>query len=183
MGLPAPLAPVHLLWINLVTDGLPPLALAAEPVSKNILNHSTRPSPQGFFNKDFYKEMVLAGIVTSVLTMAVYIYCLKHENEITARTYAFSFLVFAELFRSFASRSEQKTFFQVGYRSNIYHLIAVAFPIGFQISLHHIKVFREIFKVELITWTETLVLLALTLIPVTIIELRKLLTFSKVEKL
>ncbi|MDD4976813.1 MAG: cation-translocating P-type ATPase, partial [Bacteriovorax sp.] len=87
MGLPAPLAPVHLLWINLVTDGLPSLALAAEPVPKNILGFSKRPSPQGFFDKSFYKEMAFVGIVTSVLTLAVYVYSLKHEDEITARTH------------------------------------------------------------------------------------------------
>ncbi len=181
LGLPAPLAPVHLLWINLVTDGLPSLALAAEPVPKNVLAFSKRPSPKDFFDKSFYKEMAFVGIMTSILTLGVYVYSLKHEDEITARTHAFSFLVFAELFRSFASRSEHKTFFQMGMQSNIYHLIAVAIPIIFQISLHHVRFFRGVFKVETINWIECLILLGLTLIPVSLIEIRKWMKHNKAE--
>ncbi|MGZ3789997.1 MAG: cation-translocating P-type ATPase [Bacteriovorax sp.] len=174
LGLPAPLAPVHLLWINLVTDGLPSLALAAEPVPKNVLALTKGPSPQGFFDQSFYKEMAFVGTITSVFTLALYTYCLKFENELIARTYAFSFLVFAELFRSFASRSEQKTFFEMGVRSNIYHLIAVIAPIVFQISLLHIEFFRGIFKVEALNWMECLALIILALIPASMIELKKL---------
>lgn len=178
-GLPAPLAPVHLLWINLVTDGLPSLALAAEPVPINVLGLTTKPSPQGFFDKDFYNEMFFVGIITAVFSFAVYVYSLKYENEAIARTHVFSFLVFAELFRSFACRSEKKTILQMGIRSNIYHVIAVAIPIIFQIGLHHTDVFRNIFKVEHINWTECFILIALTLIPVSMIELKKWLKHSK----
>ena len=118
--------------------------------------------------------MTFVGILTSVLTLAVYGYSLRNEDEITARTHAFSFLVFAELFRSFACRSEHKTFFQMGLTSNLYHLAAVAIPISFQIILHHTELFRGIFKVNSISWTECFVMFALTLIPVTIIEVRKI---------
>lgn len=174
LGWPAPLAPIHLLWINLVTDGLPALALAAEPVPKNVLGFTKRPSPTTFFDRNFYHEMTFVGLLTSILTLAVYGYSLKNEDEITARTHAFSFLVFAELFRSFACRSEHKTFFQMGLNSNLYHLAAVAIPISFQIVLHHSEFFRGIFKVNEISWTDCFVMFALTLIPVTIIEVKKI---------
>jgi Ca2+-transporting ATPase len=173
VGWPAPLAPIHLLWINLVTDGLPALALAAEPVPKNVLGFTKRPSPTTFFDRPFYREMAFVGIITSILTLAIYGYSLRTEDEITARTHAFSFLVFAELFRSFACRSEHKTFFQMGLTSNIYHLVAVAIPITFQIVLHHTELFRDLFKVKEISWTECFVMFSLTLIPVTAIEVRK----------
>jgi Ca2+-transporting ATPase len=173
VGWSAPLAPIHLLWINLVTDGLPALALAAEPVPKNVLGFTKRPSPATFFDRAFYREMIFVGLITSVLTLAVYGYSLKTEDEITARTHAFSFLVFTELFRSFACRSEHKTFFQMGLTSNIYHLVAVTIPISFQILLHHTEVFRDLFKVKEISWTECFVMFSLTLIPVTFIEIRK----------
>ncbi|MDZ4084231.1 MAG: cation-translocating P-type ATPase [Bdellovibrionales bacterium] len=174
LGWPAPLAPIHLLWINLVTDGLPALALAAEPVPENVLGSTKKPSPSTFFDRSFYREMTFVGLLTSILTLAVYGYSLKNEDEITARTHAFSFLVFAELFRSFACRSEHKTFFQMGLTSNLYHLAAVTIPISFQIILHHTEFFRGIFKVNEISWTECFVMFALTLIPVTIIEVRKI---------
>lgn len=173
VGWPAPLAPIHLLWINLVTDGLPALALAAEPVPKNVLGFTQRPSPATFFDKPFYREMIFVGLVTSILTLAVYGYSLRTEDAITARTHAFSFLVFAELFRSFTCRSEHKTFFQMGLTSNIYHLVAVTIPISFQIMLHHTGFFRDLFKVKEISWLECFVIVSLTLIPVTVIEIRK----------
>lgn len=170
VGLPAPLAPIHLLWINLVTDGLPALALAAEPVPKNVLSAIKRPSPTSFFDEGFYREMIFVGLLTAGLTLAVYAYSLKTADELTAKTHAFTFLVFAELLRSFACRSETKTFFQLGLTSNVYHLLAVAFPITFQLFLHHTSFFREVFKVKEISWTECALLFLLTLIPLLLIE-------------
>lgn len=172
-GWPAPLAPIHLLWINLVTDGLPSLALAAEPVPKDALTNTRRPSPGSFFDKEFYKEMAFVGIITAVMALAVYGYSIRYEDEATARTHVFSFLVFAELFRSFACRSEVKTIFQMGLRSNLYHLAAVAIPITFQFSLHHTETFQGIFKVHSVGWAECLPLVALTLVPALLLEARK----------
>lgn len=177
-GWPAPLAPIHLLWINLVTDGFPSLALAAEPVPKDALK-GKRPSAKTFFDKKFYKEMVFIGGVISIMALIIYGYMLKTTDELTARTHVFSFLVFAELFRSFACRSEEKTFFQMGASSNIYHLVAIAIPFVFQISLHHTGYFLEIFKVSLLTWTECLTMIGLTLIPVSLVEIRKIIKQRK----
>ncbi len=172
-GFPVPLDPIHLLWINLVTDGLPSLALAAEPVPQGMLESSSRPSPKNFFDRQFYGEMTFIGVTVAVMALGVYAYSLKTEDEVTARTHVFSFLVFAELFRSFACRSDVKTFFQVGPLSNLYHLGAVAVPITFQFILHHTTWFEKVFDVKPISWTECWVLLALTLVPVTAIEVRK----------
>lgn len=173
MGWPTPLAPIQLLWINLVTDGLPSLALAMEPVPKNVLKASTKPSPRTFFDRSFYKETAFVGIITSIMTLAIYAYMLKTTDEAMAKTYVFSFLVFSELFRSFACRSDRLTAFQMGLTSNLFHLAAVAIPVTFQIFLHHFDLFRDLFKVEMIGWGDCLILILLTLIPVTLIELKK----------
>lgn len=172
-GWPAPLAPIHLLWINLVTDGFPSLALAAEPVPSNVLEGKT-PSSKNFFNRHFYKEMFFIGFITAIMALALYGYLLKTSDELTARTYAFSFLVFAELFRSFACRSDEKTFFQMGAFSNIYHLISVAIPLVFQIWLHHNDTFQSVFKVKHLEWQDCLIMIGVTLLPVTFLELRKI---------
>jgi len=173
LGWAPPLAPIHLLWINLVTDGLPSLALAAEPVPVNVLEQTKRPSPTSFFDKNFYTEMIIVGVLTAILSLGVYGYSLRMEDEVTARTHVFSFLVFSELFRAFACRSDTKTFFQMKWTSNFYLLLAVSIPIGFQLFLHHSEFFSNLFKVKDISWTECFVMLGITLIPVSIIELRK----------
>ncbi len=173
MGWPVPLAPIHLLWINLVTDGLPSLALAAEPVPPDILHSSRRPSPRNFFDREFNVEMAFIGVTVAAMALAVYGYSLRIEGELTARTHVFSFLVFAELFRSFASRSETKTFFQLGPLSNAYHLLAVSIPMTFQMLLHHTDWFTGLFKVHQLGWGECLPLVALTLVPATVLEVRK----------
>jgi P-type Ca2+ transporter type 2C len=173
MGWPVPLAPIHLLWINLVTDGLPSLALAAEPVPPDILHTSRKPSARNFFDREFNVEMVFIGVTVAAMALAVYGYSLRAEGELTARTHVFSFLVFAELFRSFASRSETKTFFQLGPLSNAYHLLAVSIPMTFQMLLHHTDWFTGLFKVHQLGWGECLPLVALTLVPATALEVRK----------
>jgi P-type Ca2+ transporter type 2C len=173
LGMPAPLAPIHLLWINLVTDGLPALALAAEPVPKNVLGNTKRPSPGTFFDRDFYQEMAFIGGITAVMALIVYGYSLQIADETTARTHVFSFLVFAELFRSFACRNDQKTIFQLGFASNLYHVLAVAVPVSFQLTLHHTELFQDIFKVIPISWYDCVIMGLLTLVPVTLVEMRK----------
>jgi Ca2+-transporting ATPase len=108
------------------------------------------------------------------MSLAIYGYELRTSDAQTARTHLFSFLVFAELFRSFASRSESRTFFHLGPVSNVYHLGAVAIPIAFQFLLHHFVIFQEVFKVKSVGWQECGILLALALVPVTLIEIAKL---------
>ncbi|MBY0516899.1 MAG: cation-translocating P-type ATPase [Bacteriovoracaceae bacterium] len=173
MGWPAPLAAIHLLWINLVTDGFPSLALAAEPVPKDVLKGKA-PSSKTFFDKLFYREMILIGSISAFMALALYGYMLRTTDELTARTYVFSFLVFVELFRSFASRSETRTFFEMGVTSNVYHLIAVAIPISFQIFLHHSGYFLEVFKVTHLDWTSCLFMIGITLVPVSFLEMKKI---------
>jgi P-type Ca2+ transporter type 2C len=173
MGWPTPLMPIHLLWINLVTDGMPSLALAAEPVPKDILQSSPRPSPKNFFDKIFYQEMVLIGFVIAAFALAIYGYTLKTQGLAMARTYVFCFFVFEELFRSFACRSETKNFFQLGIFSNNYHLLAVCIPLILQILVVEVDWFGDIFKIQKISWNDGLILLALTLVPTTILETRK----------
>jgi Ca2+-transporting ATPase len=172
-GWPAPLAPVHLLWINLVTDGLPALALASEPVPPAGLREMRRPSPAGF-EKRFFWGTGLIGLLSAVTTLAVYGVSLTYGDELTARTNAFSFLVFEELFRSFASRSDTRTFFQMRVRSNLFHLGAALVPVGFQMVLLHVPAFNLMFKTAPLGWTACLFFFGLSLVPVTMIEVWKL---------
>ena len=171
LGLPIPLSPLSLLWINLVTDGFPSLALAAEPVEKDYLNNSIRPSPESFFDKKFMYEMYFVGILMTLLEVSVYYFGLKNYDVLTARSYAFTLLVYLCLFRSFSCRSDKKIYFDLPY--NHWQLASVLIPIVFQFIFQYTKLFQELFKVRSLSISENGILFVLGFIPVTIIEIVK----------
>lgn len=172
IGLPMPFVPLSLLWINLVTDGFPSLALAAEPVEKDFLLHNKNPSPASFFSKFFMMEMFFVGILMTVICLSVYAYQMNVSSEQTARSYAFNLLVYLCLFRSFSCRSGTRTYMQL--KLNPYHLFSVAIPLVLQLGLESVPLFQQLFSISEISFKEHIFLIALSIIPVSLVELRKL---------
>lgn len=177
IGLPVPVAPLALLWINLVTDGFPSLALAAEPVSKDYLSTSHRPSPESFFDKSFMRELYLVAALMTVIELVVYYYVFKTQDPLSAKSIAFNLLVYLCLFRSFSCRSEEKTFFELPF--NPWHLASVIIPLLFQTGLQNVEVFQRLFKVRALTLEETAVIFGLSLLPVTAVEIVKIIRRRK----
>lgn len=175
-GMPIPLLPINLLWINLVTDGLPSLALAAESVPSHYLEESSKPSEKTFFDLAFYTEMIVSGFMITFLGLGLYYYGLKNFDLLTARSYAFTFFVYAQIFRSFANRSESKTFFQM--KPNLYHLGACAIPLVCQILIQQFDVLLDIFNMQSLSLNENFFLFVISLIPVTTLELVKFARFA-----
>jgi Ca2+-transporting ATPase len=171
IGWPIPLLSLNILWVNLVTDGLPSLALAAERVPADYLRESTKPSPRTFFDKAFYQEMILVSVVIATLSLGVYYYGLTKFDLLTARSLAFSFLVYIVLFRSFTCRSETKTFFEL--KLNWYHLIAVLIPMTFQLGIQRFDFILSVFKIKALPLSMSIILLGLALIPVVLVESNK----------
>lgn len=172
MGLPLPFVPISLLWINLVTDGFPSLALAAEPVEKGLLETHSHPSPKNFFSQGFMRELFLVAIIMSILELSIYYYMLQRTDVHIAKSYAFNLLVYMSLFRSFSCRSEVRTYWQLPV--NYYHIGAVTVPILLQIILENTSFFQTLMDISSITIMEHLVLMFLAIIPVTIIECKKI---------
>lgn len=172
LALPIPLTPISLLWINLVTDGFPSLALAAEPVEKNFLSTSKNPSPSSFFDRKFMSELYLVAFLMTAIVMAVYMYALSSLDVLTARSYCFTLLVYLSLFRSFSCRSEKKTFFELPL--NLWHISSVIIPVTLQFALQHIKVFQDLFGVRVLSVAESSILFLLSILPVTVVELMKI---------
>lgn len=173
LGMPVPLAPLSLLWINLVTDGLPSLALASEPVKRGSLKFSKRPSPSSFFDRAFYTELFFVGLLSTVLGLIIYDYSLQHYDLLSARSYMFNYMVYLCLFRSFSCRSETQTFFELKF--NPIHLTSVVVPVVFQALVQYTELFQQLFKVRVVELSENLILIGISLIPVTFVEVYKLL--------
>lgn len=172
LGLPVPLTPLCLLWINLVTDGFPSLALAAEPAEKGLLKTSGGPSPESFFDRQFMREMIYVGLIMTAIELIVYNYVFKTSGMLSARSYAFTLLVYLCLFRSFSCRSDSKTFFELPF--NPWHLGSVVLPIVLQVFIQRTEAYEALFKVRSLSFEENIYLFVLGIIPVTILELVKL---------
>ncbi|MCO6429666.1 MAG: cation-translocating P-type ATPase [Deltaproteobacteria bacterium] len=173
VGLPMPLLPIHLLWINLVTDGLPALCLASDPISPGIMRAQPRNRTQGLADKSFMGGIALTGALTASVTMVAYLYGLFLVNEMTATTYAFATLVFAELLRSFGARSETESIIKVGLHTNFRLVVVVAIGIFIQLASHHSEVLSSVFRTQTVGLRECVALLLLGSLPLVVTELIK----------
>ncbi|EKJ86019.1 Ca2+-transporting ATPase [Leptospira meyeri] len=179
IGLPIPLLPVHLLWINLVTDGLPALFLASDPIDTDVMEAQPKSSTENLINKDFITNMCLTGVLTSLTTLGVYLYGLEYESEEIARTHAFAVLVFIELFRSLSIRSE-KPIWRTNLFGNMKLLILILITASVQIFGHHSEFFRSILKTSILDWVDCFMLLGVSIVPIFILEMYKV-AISKIK--
>lgn len=173
VGLPAPLLPIHLLWINLVTDGLPALCLATDPIDSDVMKQRPRDQHESLANGGFLRTMFFTGFLTAGVSFAVYFYALKTETPEMARTHAFATLVFAELLRSFGARSETRLLWQMNLFSNRNLFAVVAISFGIQVWSHHNAWLATLLKTSLIPLSHCLMLLAVSSVPLLVLEAHK----------
>ncbi|MDO8541497.1 MAG: cation-translocating P-type ATPase [Opitutaceae bacterium] len=173
LGLPAPLLPIHLLWINLVTDGLPALCLATDPIDSDVMKRRPRRRSERITDRRFLGSMLLTGCLTAGVSFAVYLHVLKTQTPETARTYAFAVLVFAELLRAFGARSETKPVWRIPLFTNVSLVVVVAISFGLQVWSQHNATLGRFLKTSSMPFADGLLLLALGSIPLVILELVK----------
>lgn len=179
LGWPAPLVPIHLLWINLVTDGVPALALTMEPPEVGIMRRTPRPPGQSMLTWAMGGRLLLQGLLVAgaALTAFAIVYLKNPDSPETlahARTTAFCVLVYAELFRAWAARSATRTFWQLGAFSNPYLFGAVTISALLQLCLILLPFTRPVFDATSHGKWEWEAIVILSLTPVTVIELIKL---------
>jgi P-type Ca2+ transporter type 2C len=179
LGLPLPLLPVHILWVNLVTDGLPALALVADPTDPRALERPPRPPAEAILNRRQWRNILITGVLEGALIIAVFAWTLatgpRGEAGLAyARTMAFTVIVFAEMFRAFAARSEDLIFWEVGAFSNLRLVGVVVITIALQLALDYFPATQAVFGLAPLDLSELARALFIGLIPVTVIELAKL---------
>ncbi|MHB9006854.1 MAG: cation-translocating P-type ATPase [Limisphaerales bacterium] len=173
IGLPAPLLPIHLLWINLVTDGLPALCLATDPIDPDVMKRDPRHRSERITSRGFLSTLFLTGLLTAGVAFAVYLYMLRVGTLETARTYAFTALVFAELLRSFGARSETRPLWHIPLFSNLSLVVVVALSFSLQVGSQHFAFLSRLLKTSPVPFVDGLLLLALGAIPLLALELVK----------
>jgi Ca2+-transporting ATPase len=174
LGLPVPLLPLHLLWVNLVTDGLPALALVMDPAPPDALDRPPRSPGRPMLESAEWRMVAATGTLEAAIVLGVYAWSLRHDGIDGARNLAFSTLVFAELLRAFAARHPLRTFWEVGAFTNLRLLAVVTVSGAVQVALHHVPVVQRIFHVQPLSLSDGALAIGLGLVPVTILEVSKL---------
>jgi Ca2+-transporting ATPase len=148
-GLPLPLLPVQILWINLVTDGLPALALATDPAPPDVMRRAPRPPQAPVLERDRLLLLAGEGLFMAVLTMGVFASCLygMDQNLDRARSLTFTVLVVAQLFHAFNCRSTRESVFRLGFHTNPRLLWAVVGSAMLQTIIIGTAWTRDMFKV------------------------------------
>jgi Ca2+-transporting ATPase len=174
VGLPLPLLPLHLLWINLVTDGLPALALVTDPADPDVMTRPPRRPDEPMLARAQWKLVAWTGLIEASVTLGVFTWALEARGLDGARNLAFSVLVFGELLRAFAARSPDRLFWETGAFTNLRLLGVVVFSIVLQLGLHHLPWTQTLFQLGPLSLSDCVLALGLGLIPVSVLELTKL---------
>ena len=179
MGLPVPFAPVHLLFINLLTDSLPALAIGMEPADERLLDEKPRDPKTGIMTRDFIMTMIAEGVLIAVVTMTAYHIGIA-GNLAKASTMAFATLTMARLFHGFNCRSKE-SIFEIGLGSNKYSLYAFAAGVCLLALVIFVPFLHSVFSVENLSATAIAQIIGLSFIPTVIIQLVKLCRNKKGE--
>lgn len=168
MALPVPFAPVHLLFINLLTDSLPALAIGMEPADAELLNEKPRNPKENILTKDFTIAMLLQGGLIAMATMCAY-YTGLGDGADKAATMAFATLTLARLFHGFNCRSKE-SIFKIGLFSNKYSVYAFVAGAAFLAAALFIPALHSVFSVVELAAADIGIIIALAFLPTVIIQ-------------
>ncbi|MDD5948187.1 MAG: cation-translocating P-type ATPase, partial [Lachnospiraceae bacterium] len=185
MALPVPFKPVHLLFINLLTDSLPALAIGMEPPEKDLLAQKPRSPKEGILTKNFLLRILIQGGLIAICSMTAFYMGLK-VNTATASTMAFATLTLARLFHGFNCRSDH-SIFKIGFRRNWYSLGAFCTGALLLACVLFFPFLHSMFEVAPLTVSQAGFIVLLALLPTILIQLYKVVwenrkTSGNVEK-
>ncbi len=175
LGLPLPLHPLHILWINLVTDSIPAVTLSIEPACKGIMKRKPRPFKETIF-KGIVSPILIIGGLGFLMALAIfaYIYFIEDGGVDRARTMAFTFIVLFKLFFVFSCRSFTTNILKLGFLTNKKMILAVLFSCVLQLIVVHTPLMQVFFKTVSLTYIDWLILLPLSVSGLAFMEIRKI---------
>ncbi|WP_455198824.1 cation transporting ATPase C-terminal domain-containing protein, partial [Kaarinaea lacus] len=179
LGLPLPLLPIQILWINLVTDGLPGLAMSAEPQERGIMKRPPRLPGESIFAHGMWQHMILIGLLIGGLSLGAQAWA-YHSGSQNWQTMVFTVLTFSQLVHALAIRSETDSLFTIGLLSNTPLLLTVVLNIGLQLMVIYMPTFNEIFHTTPLTAVELSICFILPCVVLVAVEIEKWLVRKKV---
>ncbi|HUX89417.1 MAG TPA: calcium-translocating P-type ATPase, PMCA-type [Gallionellaceae bacterium] len=172
MGLPIPLLPIHILWINLVTDGLPGLALTAEPAEKGIMQRPPRPPKENIFAHGMWQHILWVGLLMGGVSLITQAWSV-HTGSAHWQSMVFTVLCLSQMGHVLAIRSEKESLFKIGFFSNPLLLGAVALTFALQMATIYVPFLQPIFKTEALSADELLLCIALSAVVFFAVEIEK----------
>ena len=171
-----PLIPIHILWVNLITDSLPALALSFDPAENNIMRRNPIPANIGIFTKGRIFRVGYQGLMIGTLTLLAYRIGIHEDpsNVAIGQTMAFAVLSLSQLVHVFNIRSKTQSIFKTGILSNMYLVYAVLISFVMMIGVLFIPFLQKIFKVVTLSPRDILIVAGLSFMPIIIVELFKL---------
>jgi Ca2+-transporting ATPase len=171
-GMPLPLLPLQILWMNLVTDGPPALALGLEPAERDTMRRPPYPPGESVFARGVGRDIVWIGLLMGLSSLAVG-YAYWREGLETWQTMVFATLTFSQLALALAVRSTRDSLFTVGLTSNKFMLGAVALSFLLQSGVIYVPVLQQVFATKALTAAELGVCLAVSTLVFWAVELQK----------
>lgn len=164
-GLPLPLLPIQILWVNLVTDGLPAIALGLDPPDKDVMLRQPRGENENIFSQGLLKLILFRGFLIGISTLGVFASILHFTGSIeSARTGAFVTLVMTQLIHVFECKSETKTIFEINIFNNIALVLSVICSLIMILGVIYIPFFQSVFKTVSLGLNDWLIIMGFSLI-------------------
>jgi P-type Ca2+ transporter type 2C len=174
LGLPIPLLPIHILWINLVTDGLPGLALAAEPAGPGIMSRPPRPPGENIFAHGMWQHILWVGLFIGGLSITSQAWAIARGADYW-QTVVFTVLTVSQLFHALAVRSETASLFRLGLFSNPPLLGAVALTVLLQLAVIYVPLLNAVFHTRPLPLFDLVLCLVLSSLVLFAVEIEKVL--------
>lgn len=181
IGLPVALLPIHILWINLVSDGVPAIALSFEKAEKDIMNRQPRPPQQSVFADGRGLHMIWVGTLMTGIALCLQAWSIR--NDLHWQTMVFNFLCLAQFAHVLAIRSGKDSFFQVGLFSNKLMIVGIMISLALQAMITFVPFFQPIFETEALTFGEFIIVGACASLVFFAVEIEKLIARRKRKQL
>ena len=172
LGFPIPLLPIHILWINLVTDGLPALAFSAEPAEPGIMRRAPRPPHESLFAGGIWQYIMWVGLLIGGVSLLSQAWAIA-RGVTYWQTIVFTVLTFAQIFHSLAVRSDSEAIWRLGLFSNVPMIGAIGLTIALQLMVIYVPALNPIFKTEPLPLVDLLACFAFALVVPVAVEARK----------
>ncbi|MDH4152060.1 MAG: cation-translocating P-type ATPase, partial [Betaproteobacteria bacterium] len=172
MGMPLPLLPLHILWVNLVTDGLPGLALAAEPAEPGIMRRRPRPPRETMFARGMWQHVLWVGVLMTGLIIGLQAWSINAGNA-NWQSMVFTALTFTQLAHVLAIRSDRESLATIGLTSNMPLLGTVVLTVALHLALLYVPQLNRIFKTAPLSGTELAICGACALTVLAAVEFEK----------